>query len=558
MALQTDVRKLLVLRGPALEAQGILELLGERFQVEVAEELDDALAALRENNYDAVLAETADFLPLERGVVTQQASVVLETLGDGVCVVGPRGEMVWANRRLRQFPTEILDKLRSSCLKVYEQFALRHDGESLRARRFSLMPPDGGYFEVICSPVRDRSGALRMVAAVVVDATHQRRQQQKLNAIDRAGRELVRLDDDARTGRTAEQRLKTLEERIIRYSRVLNYQHFAVLLLDEKTNRLEMIFSQGLDADAGAYELFASTDGNGICGYVAATGRSYICPDVRKDPRYLVGLATARSSLTVPLRLRDKVIGVLNVEVDAVGAFSEEDRQFAEIFANYIAVALHMLNLLVFERHSATTQASGSLAAEMAGPLNDIITDATELMEDYIGHDDLRKRLHALIDLAGTARKRMQQLVETQAAGGVLAPQQPPAAHDPLLAGKRVLVADDEDLIRQTIHDVLVCYGCSVDLSADGGDAIEKITANPYDLIITDIKMPLRSGYKVFRAARELRPQTPVIFITAFGYDPGHTVVKANREGLAAVLMKPFKAHRLLEECRSALAPQQG
>ena len=58
--------------------------------------------------------------------------------------------------------------------------------------------------------------------------------------------------------------------------------------------------------DALDVELFARAEENGISGYVAATGRSYICPDVERDPRYVQGLDSAKSSLTVPLRLTTK------------------------------------------------------------------------------------------------------------------------------------------------------------------------------------------------------------------------------------------------------------
>ena len=55
-----------------------------------------------------------------------------------------------------------------------------------------------------------------------------------------------------------------------------------------------------MPTEAMEVELFAESEGNGISGYVAASGRSYICADVEKDPRYVTGLTHARSSLTVP------------------------------------------------------------------------------------------------------------------------------------------------------------------------------------------------------------------------------------------------------------------
>ena len=550
--MRTDVRKLLVLHGPALESQGVLHFLREHFEVHTFHELDEALSAMRQMEFDAVLAETADFLPLERGIVTQQAAVVLDTIGDGVCIVGPGGELVWANRRLREAPRALLDEIRRLCLKAYGEF-LRAGDAAERGRRFSLMPDEASYYEVICSPVRDRQGQLRQVAAVAVNASSQRRQQQKLNAIERAGRELVSLERQAIEQRDAAERLQLLQERIIHCSRdVLNFQHFALLLLDEGTNRLEMLIAEGLDEEAWQHELFASAEHNGICGYVAATGRSYVCPDVRSDRRYLLGLSNARSSLTVPLRLHDRVIGVLNVESDQLAAFSEEDRQFAEIFGNYVAVALNILNLLATERHAAHTQVSGSISAELTGPINDMITEAADLMEDYIGHDDLRRRLGAIVDRAAQVRRSIQQLARSPSAG-VLSAGGEAVREDRLLAGKRVLVADDEEAMRQTIRDVLVGYGCEVDVAADGGEAIERISSGRYDLVISDIKMPKADGYEVFAAAKGRAAGTPVILITAFGYDPDHAILRARQEGLSAVLMKPFKVDQLLGECRSAL-----
>jgi CheY-like chemotaxis protein len=551
MTSQTDLRRLLVLKGPAIDGGGIVDFLRDHFEVHTVAELGDALDAMRSEPYAAVLAETADFLPLERGVVSQQAAVILNTIGDGVCLVGEGGDMVWANRRLREFSSEVIDRLREVCVQAYEQFAAGRDPDAGRPRRYSLIISKDSYYEVICSPVRDRNGLLRQIVAVVVDASSQRRQQQKLNAIDRAGHELVNLDRDTVMQRNAHERLRWLEERIIRYTHnVLNYKHFAVLVLDSRTNRLNEIITEGLDRDGGDYEVLCSPEGSGICGYVAATGRSYICSEVSSDPRYIRGLVGARSSLTVPLRLDDKVVGVMNIESDEPRAFGEEDRQFAEIFANHIALAMNILNLLTVQRHAAHSQVSGSICAELGGPINDIITKVELLMEDYIGHDDLRKRLQGVVDVACQARQTVQGFADAGRCGVLGAPSK---VTDPVLGGKRILVADDEKLIRQTMQDVLVKAGAYVDVVSDGEAACDALARVPYDLVISDIKMPGATGYEVFAAAERSCPGAEVILVTAFGYDPNHSIVKANQEGLAAVLMKPFKVRDLLFRCRAAL-----
>src|SRR6185436_19303221 len=106
---------------------------------------------------------------------------------------------------------------------------------------------------------------------------------------------------------------------------------------------------------------------------------------------------------------------------------------------------------------------------------------------------------------------------------------------------------------RETISGVLSKYGCEVDSACDGAEAVAMVQSRPYDLVLADIKMPNKNGYEVFAATRDARPSTPVILITGFGYDPNHSIVRARREGLAAVLFKPFKVDQLLLEIRAAL-----
>ena len=74
----------------------------------------------------------------------------------------------------------------------------------------------------------------------------------------------------------------------------------------------------------------------------------------------------------------------------------------------------------------------------------------------------------------------------------------------------------------------------------------------PFALVISDIKMPDRSGYEVFRATKEAFTDTPVILMTGFGYDPHHSIVRASQEGLQSFLFKPFKARQLIEEVKKA------
>ena len=76
----------------------------------------------------------------------------------------------------------------------------------------------------------------------------------------------------------------------------------------------------------------------------------------------------------------------------------------------------------------------------------------------------------------------------------------------------------------------------------------------PYDVIISDVRMPERNGYEVYRLAKAACPRTQVILMTGFGYDPHHSIVRSSQEGLHCFLFKPFQVSQLLEEVQKALA----
>jgi CheY-like chemotaxis protein len=460
------------------------------------------------------------------------------------------------------WPARVHEKIRHTCREAFDLFSHQVSPQSPdspanfhRSKRYALTIEDQQFMEMIASPVINPAGVVVQVVAVVWDATGTRRLQQKIDAIDKAGRELVRLESDAMVKMHVGARLKLLEEKIISFTReLMHFDHFAIRVLDRKTNKLEMVISAGLPPEAINIELYAEPEGNGISGYVAATGRSYICPDVERDPRYVMGLDQAMSTLTVPLRLHDKVIGIFNIESRQRAAFNEDDRQFAEIFGRYVAIALNILDLMVVERVNVSHKVADDVCTEVAGPLNDILSDANAVMEEYIGQDDLRQKLQQIVDNVAIIRKSLRQAAEgpnTKVLGAAAVKP----AEDPLIANARILVADDEPNIRTTISDILRKYQALVTMVANGGEAISRIEQNDFDLVISDIKMPDRSGYDVFAAARKHSQTVPVILMTGFGYDPHHSIVRASHEGLQAVLFKPFKVDQLLSEIRKALQP---
>jgi len=554
-----DKPRLLVLRGRYKQEQPqLLEELRAHYDVHVVSKLTDALPALRSETYHAILADVGDFLPLERELVGEKSTMVLNTIGEGVGVIDQHGRCVWSNKRMRGFSPEVMEKIKQICVQARAVFDRQTgpaaDGAANLSKKYTFQCEER-YYEMMTSPVLGEDGGIEQVVAVVWDATSGRRMQQKIDAIDAAGRELARLESEAISKLAPGGRLQLLQDKIIKYSRdLMHFDHFAVRLLDKRTNKLEVVISQGLPGNALEIDLYAQPEGNGISGYVAATGRSYICHDTEKDPRYVMGLEHCKSSLTVPLSLYDKVVGVFNIESDHVGTFNEDDRQFAEIFARYVAMALNILDLLVVERYTTSGQLADNVVQEMAQPLNDIITEAQTLREEYIGDDNMRRRLGKIVDYVDGIRATVRNVCSSpQRILGYNEEEVEQQTQDKPLKGKLILVADDELNIRTTIAEILHKCGAKVEVCKDGYEATNLLEQERFDLVVSDIKMPYRNGYEIFAVARRHNDDVPVILMTGFGYDPNHSIVRASQEGLSSVLFKPFKVDQLMDEVYEAL-----
>ena len=133
-----------------------------------------------------------------------------------------------------------------------------------------------------------------------------------------------------------------------------------------------------MEPEAAQRELYALPQNNGVTGFVAATGKSYLCEDTAEDPLYLEGVKGAKSRLTVPLMLHDEVIGTFNVESPEPRAFSESDLQFLEIFGRDVAAALNTLELLVAEQANTTAASVEAIHSAVALPVDEILNEAVQ------------------------------------------------------------------------------------------------------------------------------------------------------------------------------------
>ncbi len=121
------------------------------------------------------------------------------------------------------------------------------------------------------------------------------------------------------------------------------------------------------------------------------------------------------------------------------------------------------------------------------------------------------------------------------------------------LRDRHALVADDDEIMRKLITAVLNIAGCRCTVCADGAEAMQAIERESFDFVVTDILMPHHNGYEIYSAARARQNGLPILFITGFGYDPNHTLVKMARVGHETVLYKPFTPEELRREISKAV-----
>jgi DNA-binding NtrC family response regulator len=120
---------------------------------------------------------------------------------------------------------------------------------------------------------------------------------------------------------------------------------------------------------------------------------------------------------------------------------------------------------------------------------------------------------------------------------------------------QRLLVVEDDPAVRTTVVTFLELEGYSVDAVASTGEALERLSANSYPIVISDIYIDDRTGLDVLDAARNKDPDCSVILMTARG--SMETVMAATRGGAFDYVAKPFEIDRMLDTIKRAEAARQ-
>ena len=167
-------------------------------------------------------------------------------------------------------------------------------------------------------------------AQLYTRTTRQARTLLLLNEISRELTSILNLDE----------LLKRIAELL---NRIIDYQMFSILLLDETGQKLSHRFS--LRFQENIHLKHDIPLGKGLVGAAAAEKTALLVPDVSKDPRYVMANPETKSELAVPLIYKDKVIGVLDLEHTRRGFFTEDHKRTITTLAAQIAIALENARL---------------------------------------------------------------------------------------------------------------------------------------------------------------------------------------------------------------------
>ena len=109
----------------------------------------------------------------------------------------------------------------------------------------------------------------------------------------------------------------------------------------------------------------------------------------------------------------------------------------------------------------------------------------------------------------------------------------------------KILIVDDEDMMRLTMSAILGDIGCEVSEASDGYEAIELVKKDMFNIIFMDIKMPGINGVDTYLEIKKISPNSAVIMMTAYSVED--LIEKALNEGAYTVVYKPFDIPKIVE-----------
>jgi phosphoserine phosphatase RsbU/P len=181
--------------------------------------------------------------------------------------------------------------------------------------------------------------------------------------------------------------------------KVIDYEIFGILLLNEKTQELYFRFSVGHTREVA--DRMRIKVGEGVTGAAAQRREALLVGDVSADPRYISAVPNVRSELAVPLIVKNRVIGVIDIESPLPDHFTEEHKSLLTLIASRMAVGIENARLYTrVTRQARTLLLLNEIARELTSILNldEVLKRVGELLQRLI---DYQMFSILLVDAAG-------------------------------------------------------------------------------------------------------------------------------------------------------------
>ena len=121
---------------------------------------------------------------------------------------------------------------------------------------------------------------------------------------------------------------------------------------------------------------------------------------------------------------------------------------------------------------------------------------------------------------------------------------------------RHVLVVDDEKNVQDVLSEALNCMGFEVARADNGVEAFAIFIENSFDLVLTDLQMPMMDGWRLAHLIKERSPNTPVVLLTGADHEAVWKKVKSG--SIDSVIFKPFLLNDLQSTVQRALESREG
>lgn len=244
-------------------------------------------------------------------------------------------------------------------------------------------------------------GKLELGRSIVRHAASALRQAQVYQKVQEKADELSSLYHIAQKLSSILDRDELLEEILKVVVESFGYLNLAILLVDPKKHELYLKAAHGFPDETIKNSRIKIAE-EGITGWVARTGQPLVVGDVKKDPRYVMGIRECRSEVAIPIKFKGEIIGVLDAESDRLFAFGQKDVRLLSQLASHTAVMLENSRLFSGERRKYLQLALiNDVARKVVSTLNldKLLTGVIEAIQLSFKYDHVS--LFLLDDSAG-------------------------------------------------------------------------------------------------------------------------------------------------------------